>query len=319
MSRTLNITNGDCAADAMRHAGIIGDFLPWRDLLHEGPVPHGLSLEALSGVRAQYIAQMGWGNYDQVLGNFRARDQQLQRLGYYKKIILWFEFDLYDQLQMLQILDWLNKQPQLSVDIGVICVEKYLSECSDQELLCLLNEEQPLSFQMLDVASYAWQVFTQDNPKLLASLLKLDTNALPYLNGAVQRLLQEYPSVFNGLGLAQQISLTYIQEGQADSRELFRLYQVEEARRFMADTVFFQRLLSLNAARVIHWANPGWDCPVFITELGSQVLSGQRHLLDLITPDYWVGGVHLTPDNIWLWDQQQNELTRRGTSQQPSF
>ncbi|MCE0557267.1 hypothetical protein [Motilimonas sp. E26] len=319
MSRTLNITNGDCAVDAMRQAGIIGDYLPWRDLLHEGPVPHGLSLEALSGVRAEYIAQMGWGDYDQVLSSFRTRDQQLQRLNYYKKIILWFEFDLYDQLQMLQILDWFNKQPQLTVEISVICVDKYLSECSATELVCLLNEEQPLCYQMLDVASYGWQVFTQENPKLLSSLLNLDTSALPYLSGAVRRLLQEYPSTFNGLGLAQQIALKNIQQGCSDPKELFRLYQVEEARRFMADTVFFQRLLSLNAARVIHWPKPSWECPVSITELGEQVLTGRRHLLDIIELDYWVGGVHLTPDNIWLWDDKLASLARRGFSQQPSF
>lgn len=319
MSRILNITNGDCAADAMRHAGIIGDFLPWRDLLHEGPVPHGLTLEALSGIRAEYIAQMGWGDYEQVLDSFRTRDQQLQRFAYYKKIILWFEFDLYDQLQMLQILDWFNKQRSLDVDIGVICVDKYLSECSDVELVCMLNQEQPLTHQILDVASYAWQVFSQDNPQLLASLLNLDTSPLPYLNGAVRRLLQEYPSINNGLGLAQQIALTHIVQGEQDPKTLFRLYQVEEARRFMADTVFFQRLMLLNAARIISWGSPSWDNPVTITELGQQVLAGRRHAVDLLPPDYWIGGVHLTADNVWLWDEESGKLSRKMTSQQPNF
>jgi hypothetical protein len=32
-SRVLNITNGDCAVEIMKKAGIAGDYLPWRDVL----------------------------------------------------------------------------------------------------------------------------------------------------------------------------------------------------------------------------------------------------------------------------------------------
>ena len=39
MERILNITNGDCAVDIMKKAGINGDFIPWRDVLYDGPVP----------------------------------------------------------------------------------------------------------------------------------------------------------------------------------------------------------------------------------------------------------------------------------------
>ena len=45
MKNILNITNGDCAVETMKKANIAGLFLPWRDVLHEGPVPDDLSLE----------------------------------------------------------------------------------------------------------------------------------------------------------------------------------------------------------------------------------------------------------------------------------
>ena len=48
MQNILNITNGDSSVEIMTKAGIPGVYLPWRDVLHEGPVPNGLSLEALS-------------------------------------------------------------------------------------------------------------------------------------------------------------------------------------------------------------------------------------------------------------------------------
>lgn len=49
MESILNITNGDCAVSIMQQANIAGDFLPWRDVLHDGPVPENLSLAELSG------------------------------------------------------------------------------------------------------------------------------------------------------------------------------------------------------------------------------------------------------------------------------
>ncbi len=39
----LHLTNGDSAADLIREAGIGGKVLPWRDVLHMGPVPDKLS------------------------------------------------------------------------------------------------------------------------------------------------------------------------------------------------------------------------------------------------------------------------------------
>jgi hypothetical protein len=59
----LNLTNGDSAVQIMQDAGLPGIFLPWRDVLHEGPVPTDLSLDDLSAVRARFIGHdRGWGN-----------------------------------------------------------------------------------------------------------------------------------------------------------------------------------------------------------------------------------------------------------------
>ena len=60
----LHITNGDAAANVLRKAGITDPILPWRDTLHEGPVPAGLSLRELSRVRTEFIAECGWGRTD---------------------------------------------------------------------------------------------------------------------------------------------------------------------------------------------------------------------------------------------------------------
>ena len=51
----LIITNGDSAADLLRAAGETAVILPWRDVLHIGPVPMTESDAELSEIRGQAL------------------------------------------------------------------------------------------------------------------------------------------------------------------------------------------------------------------------------------------------------------------------
>ena len=100
----LHITNGDSAAETIKDAVFSGQILAWRDVLHEGPVPGNLSLANLSQRRAEFIAAQGWGNRREIEQSFAERDQIISRFQEYDEVGLWFEHDLYDQLQLIQIL-----------------------------------------------------------------------------------------------------------------------------------------------------------------------------------------------------------------------
>ncbi|HEU5174445.1 MAG TPA: hypothetical protein VFT96_06825, partial [Gemmatimonadaceae bacterium] len=62
MDATLHITNGDSAMSALRAGGVTGAIVPWRDVLHDGPVPN-LPWPELRKVRARFIASRGWSTY----------------------------------------------------------------------------------------------------------------------------------------------------------------------------------------------------------------------------------------------------------------
>jgi hypothetical protein len=55
----LLVTNGDSVAECIERAGLAGEVLPWRDVLHEGPVPAGLSDAELGEIRARFLADRG--------------------------------------------------------------------------------------------------------------------------------------------------------------------------------------------------------------------------------------------------------------------
>src|SRR3954447_23932829 len=103
----------------MERAGIAGDLLAWRDVLHEGPVPD-LPPGELRRVRAEYLATLGPVGAAEVEAELLGRDGRLaDAIDNLEPVVLWFEHDLYDQLQLIQILAGL---PDFPTRVELICI-----------------------------------------------------------------------------------------------------------------------------------------------------------------------------------------------------
>jgi len=320
VNNVLNITNGDCAVEIMQKADIPGVFLPWRDVLHDGPVPEDLTLEQLSAVRAQFISDQGWGESEFIKQSFIDRDNTLKSFESYDKVILWFEHDLYDQLQILQILDWFYTHNLSSHPLSIICVDQYLGRLSPDEILTLFEYEEPITESHLSLSSEAWSAFRSTTPDNWFALLKTDTSVLPFLQGAILRMLEEYPSCVNGLSRTAQHALNIVCEGEKYPGKIFARYQETEERMFLGDSSFWlilnEMLVSSPALLVLSegkllglTVNP--DDELSISNAGIGVVSGKKNWLDIVELDKWIGGVHLTSTNIWCWDSKISSLVHK--------
>ena len=320
MTGILNITNGDSAVAIMQQAGIPGEILPWRDVLHDGPVPGDLSLEALSEIRTDFIASRGWGQRDEIARSFLERDETLKAHVTYHKVVLWFEHDLYDQLQILQILNWFQDFKFGETHLSMICVDRYLGMMTADEMAAIQDYEQAVSLEQLSLACLAWNAFTSDTPLSWFNLLNANTTCLPFLGGAVSRLLEEYPGQQNGLSRTAQKALEIVSTGINQPVRVFAACQQSEERKFMGDSSFWvvlnemiaasPALLRLNKGKevdrsIIH------EQQLTITAAGGEVLSGQRNYLDCIKLDRWIGGVHLTDKNSWVWDASYQSIGKQ--------
>ena len=192
----IHITNGDCAVAVLRAAGMRGEILPWRDLLHEGPVRADLSLEDLSAERARFIADAGWGPLAEVSKSFEERDKAFRRAGEHDEIVLWFEHDLYDQLQLIQVLDGLYGQARVSL----VCEAEYLGMMAPERAAELFALRSPVTKRHYNEARSAWNAFRSPDPMSIAT--EFDT--LPFLGAALVRLLEEYPWTTDGLSRLQR-------------------------------------------------------------------------------------------------------------------
>ena len=151
----LRVTNGDCAADGVRRFGLSGEVLAWRDVLHEGPVPAGLFLDELWEVRARFVAEWGWGDFGEVMGDLARRDAMLSGFGDHEEVVVLFEHDLYDQLQLIQLLDWFGRRALGSTRLSVVHASEYLGPAAPEGLCALLRDRREVSARELERGSWS--------------------------------------------------------------------------------------------------------------------------------------------------------------------
>ena len=327
----LHITNGDAAVERMRDGGLRGEYLPWRDVLHDGPVPYTGTLKELSEIRVRHLAASGNGEEALIAAEFAHRDAQLSRYEWFEEIVFWFEHDLYDQLQLLQVLDWMGHQPKLA-PVSLIVIGTYpgidrfvgLGQLSPEQLVGLLEMRIPATPEHFAAAIEGWHAFRQPDPTGLARMLEQDVPALPFLRGAVLRLLEELPSVTNGLSRTERTALGIVSQGIAHPAEIFAELQSLEQRPWLGDWSFWKILADLTqgaeplleTADRRRFRHPPMqlDGPDFneqalqLTRAGREVLENRRDALRLRPIDRWLGGTHLQRGAIWRWNEEKLQL-----------
>jgi hypothetical protein len=242
----LHITNGESVVRGFRAGGISGVHLSWDDPLHDGPVPGAVSLEELSNVRARAVAGFGWGSYDEIRARFSRRDRTLAAFGSYDETVLWFEHDLYDQLQLVQLLDWFAGADRAGTRLSIVQVREFLGEMDGAQLAALLPGRVPVTGRQLQIGRDAWQAFCAPEPTALGRFAEQFDPEMPFLGPALRRLLEEYPSTTNGLSRSEQQLLVSAALGARTRHALYRQSQSFETCAW-GDASVFLRLDGLAA------------------------------------------------------------------------
>jgi hypothetical protein len=297
---TLHITNGDAVLYLLKKAGILGTQIAWRDALNEGPVPAGLSLEETSAVRAEYLASRGYASPIRLIHEFQRRDAYIRAAGEFAEIVLWFEHDLFDQLQILQVLTSLE---ELDLEPGRVCVvqsDQYLGSMTVDEILPLFRRRRSATAAIFKSAQRTWKRFTSSSPGDLYAAAQEDAIGLPFLRAALQRLCEEYPWKHDGLSRSQRQALQAVAGGPAREEELFARAQAREEAFFVGDGAFAKILDDLREGKDPLIEEEGGA--LVPTALGRRILAGDADWLESHPIDRWVGGVHLLPERITRWD-----------------
>jgi hypothetical protein len=301
----LIVTNGSGAVEALERAGIPGEKLPWNDVLHDGPVPADLDLTTLSAVRARFIADCGWGGFDEVREAFRRRDARLQQTHDEDEVVLWFEHDLYDQLQLLQLLDWFGPPLRRPTRLSLICHARFVSEQPDARLRADFDARTAATDAQLALGRDAWAAVRAATPEAVIDVLNGDTDALPFLRPALVRFLEELPGR-DGLARSERQLLAAVADGAATVSEAFSRSQEHEHPRYLGDASFARYVdrLVQGAAPLLRREGDR----LTLTDVGRAVLEDREDRIRCNGLHRWWGGVRLAGETLWRWEAERQAL-----------
>ena len=335
MTRFLHVANGTSTAGTIEAAGIPGARSIWADPLYEGPVPAELSDAELIGVRIEFLSGQGgltpgaWAGADPALdpaNDLRQWRDAIEQHDAYDELVLWFEHDLFDQLNLVQLLVGIRERLALSKPVTLVCIGSFpghpdfkgLGELTPAELATLFETRRPVSEEQYILANRAWHAFREPTPEALDHFRHHHTPALPYLAPAITRFLQEYPWTRDGLSRTERRLLELASGDRIALWDAFpRMHEGERAYYVtdgsiaaLADALSGTTppLLTLDLSgptegHVLRGA-------IALTDTGRSVLAGRLDRVRTCGFDCWLGGVHLEAGKpVWRWDDARQCVT----------
>jgi hypothetical protein len=282
MRPVLHVTNGDAVVPDIAAATgeEPGRILPWRDVLHDGPVPAGLGAPELARVRAAHLAGRGWGEEGEILAELLERDARLDQADRNDEIVLWFEDDLFDQLQLAQVSDRLTGRP------GPLTIVR-MPHDRRHGLGAEFRSRVPYR---ADRAPFA--TLRSDDPRGWRRLTE------------IARLAEELPDRLSGLSRLEREIVEALLAGPLEPGELFAEVARREQPPWVADAVLCAVADGLEP--LVHRNGAGYE----LTAEGRAVIAGDARWE---TPERWLGGVRLGPGRTrWAWDAEAHEVIRLG-------
>ncbi|MEM9000820.1 MAG: DUF1835 domain-containing protein [Bacteroidota bacterium] len=206
MKSLLHITNGDSFTERLQSLPLKGDIITWREMLCEGKTLSNVGSESFWKTRFEFLHK----NYkvskswfvEKTLKEYRSLCNHKQQ----DQIVLWFEYDLFCQINMIAVLSWL-KTHRRHAEISLVCSGNEddtdrlyaLNELSDAQLLKLYQNRTVLTQDDIEYADYVWQLYCSDNPIRLENLTDYQHFQFDYLSDAIKAHLQRFPTIKNGL------------------------------------------------------------------------------------------------------------------------
>jgi hypothetical protein len=325
-TRVLHVANGTCTTRLIEAAGLPGVTSLWADPLHDGPVPGGLTDDELVEVRTRHLVGDHGAAVD-AANDLRHWRAAIAAHEVYDELVLWYEHDLFDQLNLVQVLSWIRERLPSDAVVSLICLGSFpgrpafkgLGELAAVELAPLFEQRERVRQTQFSLAARAWDAFRAPTPDLLDDLRRADTSDLPFLAPAVTRLLEEYPWTRDGLSRTERRLLSLAADGPVALATAFPRMTVDGDVYHVTDLALADLAVGLactSPALVTVDSSPAGtgaalDRIVTLADAGCDVLAGRVDRVALCGVDRWIGGVHLQGHGgVWRWDADAQQVRR---------
>lgn len=289
----LHITNGDSTTNYLKKLNFSGDFITWREMLCEGKTTTDVGSETFWKNRFDFF-KTSYKVSKQKFIDFTIKEyRSLCNHKEQKEIVLWFEHDLFCQINMIAVISWL-KRYRNGYNISLVCSGKIkdpnkmfgLSELNASKLKNHFKNRIELKQDDIEYADYIWQLYCSNSPLRLETIYKFNTSAaFKYLASAIEAHLQRFPSTINGLNkIENNILEAAIHKNPTSKKQLISQLLKEENIYGFGDLQYENKITDLR--KLFHSFNP-----VKLNEKGNRVFQNQLNYYGALRNDIsYLGG-----------------------------
>lgn len=304
----LHITNGDSTTNYLQKLNFSGEFITWREMLCEGKTTTDVGSEKFWKNRFEFFTSSYKVSKKKFIDYTLKEYRNLCNKKNQKEIVLWFEHDLFCQINMIAIISWL-KRYRKGYPISLVCSGKIegsdklfgLSELSENQIKEHYKNRIELTQDDIEYADYMWQLYCSDSPLRLETIYKFNPmSPFQYLASALEAHLQRFPSLKNGLNLVENTILKTSEKHELATKEKLvdKLLEEQEVYGF-GDLQYSHKISSLR--KLFYSFNP-----VKLNKKGKEVLKNQLNFYGQIRNDIsYLGG---SKKYSFLFDNTSNKL-----------
>jgi len=261
MSKTIHVLNGDSTAQILEKSEIKGDIVVWREMLCEGPLHKNVGSDKFWLNRYAYFeTEIGVSRleyFDKTIKEI----VKLEDLSGYNEVVLWFEFDLFCQVNLLALCTYLLNNYVKKTNYYLVCTgykngEEELQSLSDylpSEFKTLFDSKITLSKASLAFAKESWELYVENDSKKLKEYNFNQNSKFKYLQAAINQHLLRFPSE-NGLNQISTKILEIINSNEFSEKEIVKnllIWQQNETVYGFGDLQYFLYLNKLEKYFII--------------------------------------------------------------------
>jgi hypothetical protein len=226
-----HILNGD-ALDHQLPDQLNGERIIMRECLMEGPVKAD-SFDAFVRLRSDFVSKtFGDPHYeDQVIPEL----QKIQRIEDKSQVFLWFEDDLFCQVNLWYVMHQLVNKSSLKIHLVRPSIESpYGFGYYDSEGLIPLFEQSTLITQ-LDVLASLWTHYQNEDWELLVQSAQALTHTFPFIASAVDAQVARIPDDHSEGRPLETLRTIVAEMGSDNFKDIFSAFTNREAIYGMGD------------------------------------------------------------------------------------
>lgn len=304
MKQFLHVLNGDSTLSMMNKQKIEGNKVVWREVLCEGKTNPAVGSPEFWQERMNFFETFFEAEQAQFEDYAIKEFEKLKDFQSYDEVVLWFEHDLFCQINMLALISWFAQQDTSATTVSLVCLgifENYeklvaLGEIDAKYYPQLFENRRELHQEDFDIASTAWNAYCSDQP---IQLLSIKTNkTFPYLQAALEAHVRRFPSVKNGLNQIENRMLNLVADGVDNPHKLVGQILKVYPNYGFGDLQYYgylKRMLPLFKSLQ----------PLLLNENGEAVLAGKKDFQTLIQVDEYLGGAQVSQ---FRWDDDAAAL-----------